>query len=376
MDESWSGCPMLEKLPKSSANRCGLTPPNTTGCESLPVIPANENAQLNSLASYIPDWPTSIHPCLRPGVFCDETGVAELNLAMYQEADVIMPLVPPTTKRLTLNLLFGAWSGSTANLRRLNYLSLSGEIESVPTGLGDLSGLTYLEISNGNVKQLPDSIGNLTSLQHLNVRFNSLTRLPSSVGNLVNLQRLEVSGNDLTSVPDTLGNLTNLTVISLAGNMLTALPRTIGNLSNLERLDAGGNKLTALPDTLGNLTKLTNLALYANELTVFPTIVGRLPRLTELSLEWNQLQGDLSGPLRPLVQANVLTYLGLEGNGCLTASDQSVKAWLDNLAVDWDRGCSQDQFGATQGLRDELDRTGTREVPVGVRVADVLEPMA
>ena len=69
----------------------------------------------------------------------------------------------------------------------------------------------YLPYS-GLTGEIPSEIGNLTNLTYLNLRSNQLTgSIPPEIGNLTNLTRLWLNDNQLTgSIPPEIGNLTNL----------------------------------------------------------------------------------------------------------------------------------------------------------------------
>ncbi|WBB69039.1 Imm1 family immunity protein [Micromonospora sp. WMMD812] len=125
---------------------------------------------------------------------------------------------------------------------------------SLPESLGELTGLTWLGLSNNQLTVLPDSLGNLTSLTWLDLAHNHLSTLPEWLSNLTALTRLDLTGNRLTALPDSLGNLTALTHLYLTENHLTVLPDSLGNLTALTRLDLAGNLLTVLPQSLAHLT--------------------------------------------------------------------------------------------------------------------------
>ncbi|PON47951.1 NB-ARC domain, LRR domain containing protein [Parasponia andersonii] len=86
------------------------------------------------------------------------------------------------------------------NLTRLRTLSLSGPLMELPTNIGDLIHLRYLNLSYANnIMQLPPTIGNLLNLQTLRLFWCSITIIPEEVGKLINLRHLyAIQGGDLT----------------------------------------------------------------------------------------------------------------------------------------------------------------------------------
>ena len=94
--------------------------------------------------------------------------------------------------------------------------------------------------------------------------------IPSALGSLSNLNWLELSSNQLTGeIPSELGNLSNLRWLILPGNQLTGeIPSELGSLSNLNTLELSFNQLTGeIPSELGGLSNLTSLYLKENRFT-------------------------------------------------------------------------------------------------------------
>eukprot|EP00611_Tribonema_gayanum_P024813 TRINITY_DN5549_c0_g1_i2.p1 TRINITY_DN5549_c0_g1~~TRINITY_DN5549_c0_g1_i2.p1 ORF type:complete len:469 (-),score=67.08 TRINITY_DN5549_c0_g1_i2:156-1469(-) len=137
-----------------------------------------------------------------------------------------------------------------------------------------------------SVAQLPDSVGDLSGLTRLDlVECTRLTSLPSSIGRLTDLTTLELSGCEkLTALPDSIGQLSALTYLDLSYcAALTSPLDSIGSLAALTELVVCHGGVQTLPESIGNLTSLTNLdAQFCGNLERLPDSVGALSALTTL----------------------------------------------------------------------------------------------
>ena len=159
----------------------------------------------------------------------------------------------------------------------------------MPPEIGQLTGLTTLDLGSNQLTTLPPEIGQLTGLTTLHLWNNQLTTLPPEIGQLTGLTKLRPSSNQLTTLPPEIGQLTSLTTLHLGRNQLTTLPPEIGQLTSLTTLHLGSNQLTTLPPEIGQLTRLTTLDLSRNQLITLPPEIGQLTNLTVFDLSKNQL---------------------------------------------------------------------------------------
>ena len=124
-------------------------------------------------------------------------------------------------------------------MRCLRVLSLAGYcMGEVPSSIGELIHLRYLNFSESNIQSLPNSVGHLYNLQTLILRgCRQLTKLPTGIGKLKNLRHLDITGtSQQLEMPFQLSNLTNLQVLT---RFIVSKSRGVGidelkNCSNLQ----------------------------------------------------------------------------------------------------------------------------------------------
>ncbi|KAJ9685429.1 hypothetical protein PVL29_017458 [Vitis rotundifolia] len=124
-------------------------------------------------------------------------------------------------------------------MRCLRVLSLAGyPLCEVPSSIGELIHLRYLNFSETWIQSLPNSVGHLYNLQTLILRrCYGLTELPTEIGKLKNLRHLDIRGaHQLREMPFQLSNLTNLQVLT---RFIVSKSRGVGieelkNCSNLQ----------------------------------------------------------------------------------------------------------------------------------------------
>src|SRR5690606_37872784 len=166
----------------------------------------------------------------------------------------------------------------------------------------------------------------------------------SCTGSGVTIIRIDSSSDfpDLTvtgTLPPELRHLQTLDALDISRQDLTGeLPAELGELTTLTSLEIDRSGLTGqIPQELENLTKLRNIGLTGNNLEgPIPDIFAGMTELIVLDLPGNRLSGPV--PLS-ISQIYPKLIIDLKNNGCLTAEDPALRAFLNNQADGWDQGC-------------------------------------
>ena len=164
------------------------------------------------------------------------------------------------------------WTNVECNaMGRVNNLILQFDlVGAIPGELGNLTELEVLRIFNNQVTSLPSTIGDLSKLTYLEVAFEPLiTNIPPEIGMLTELETLYFDYINGTIIPPELGNCTKLKLLCLEGSTLAGnIPSSFENLANLEILNLYGNDLTGpIPCYFGNITTFTEFILAENNFT-------------------------------------------------------------------------------------------------------------
>ncbi|MCY3547894.1 MAG: hypothetical protein OXH49_13520 [Gemmatimonadetes bacterium] len=235
----------------------------------------------------------------------------------------------------------GVVTDSLGYVRELD-LSRNGLVGTLPSTLGDLSGLTALRIGENTLSgPLPLS---LTQLAVRELRYaNTSLCAPVDGGfpawlNAVSSHEgtgLECAARDDRAVLETLyraldgpnwrradGWLTDAPLGAWEGVRVDAAGRVVA-------LYLSGNDLSGhFPAEVGNLSRLHSLYLSGNSIVgPIPAAIGRLSRLEELNLAFNPLGGEIPPEIGQLAN---LIYLRLEDNG-LRGSIPAEIGGLDKL---------------------------------------------
>ncbi|XP_050144526.1 receptor-like protein 6 [Malus sylvestris] len=217
-------------------------------------------------------------------------------------------------------------SSSLFNLQHLQSLNLADnffvEGSRIPSAIGKLTNLRYLNLSNYHVK-IPVEISHLTRLEVLDISqsyilsseqleipkfsilFQNLTELTE-----LYLDRIDVSAEGSHWCQVISSSLPNLRVLSLyRTNLSGPIDQSLAKLQSLSVLKLDRNNICApVPGFFANFSKLTTLSLRDCGLNgTFPKQIFQVPTLQTLDLSLNlELHGSLpefpkNGSLRSLI---------------------------------------------------------------------------
>lgn len=177
----------------------------------------------------------------------------------------------------------------------------NGITGTLPTELGDLSNLEYLDL-NG-IRDVTGTIpnatewGQLTNLRQVRLSAPSFdpSPFPTYLIKVKTLEELFISFSHATgTLPTTIGNLTKLRGLVLEYNEFSAstMPTELGLLTDLVVLGLRDSTLEGqLPSELGHLTKLNHVQLGSNKL------IGTIPtEMCTLSQQLATFNYDTCGP--------------------------------------------------------------------------------
>uniref|UniRef100_A0A4X1UE34 Leucine-rich repeat and calponin homology domain-containing protein 4 n=1 Tax=Sus scrofa TaxID=9823 RepID=A0A4X1UE34_PIG len=151
----------------------------------------------------------------------------------------------------------------------------------------DLSDITQADLSRNRFPEVPEAACQLVSLEGLSLYHNCLRCLNPALGNLTALTYLNLSRNQLSSLPPYICQLP-LRVLIVSNNKLGALPPDISALGSLRQLDVSSNELQSLPSELCSLPSLRDLNVRRNQLSTLPDELGDLP-LVRLDFSCNRV---------------------------------------------------------------------------------------
>ncbi|KAG8367837.1 hypothetical protein BUALT_Bualt16G0114200 [Buddleja alternifolia] len=166
------------------------------------------------------------------------------------------------SKSLPLNETF--IRAITTYFKRLHVLILNSlELEELPSSIGDLEQLRYLDLSHSsNIKSLPKSVCKLVKLQTLNlINCGNFQDLPKNFGNLISIRTLYLTCREMSLRTNGHQSFTSLQVLLLFNCDFVQLPseglQQLSSVRVLRIYDCP--RLTSLPNSIKYLTSLEKL---------------------------------------------------------------------------------------------------------------------
>ncbi len=155
------------------------------------------------------------------------------------------------------------------------------------TGLGEITSIKKLDLSDCGIDYLPESIKNLKQLKSIKFRNNKgIKTIPDWIGELPKLEYLDCAGCDISYIGD-LGACTELGELVLDYNpSLKQLPKNIGGLTKLVRLTASSCDLEEIDNEILNCRDLFLLDVHSNQrLERIPTGLSKLPNIVAICID-------------------------------------------------------------------------------------------
>lgn len=190
-----------------------------------------------------------------------EIRVTEIRLPGYFKSGGEIPeeignLTALEALDLSFNGLEGLIPESFAKLTKLQELRLNdNNFDRQPLEfLKEMTGMKSLSLENNhNLHSLPSEIGNMSDLYYLDISQNQFTELPASIGKLKNLCYLYASNNQLTTFPAESAGLSALTYLFINSNQLTTFPSCILQMKKMIYLNIKNNMISDLqPEEIQN----------------------------------------------------------------------------------------------------------------------------
>lgn len=131
----------------------------------------------------------------------------------------------------------------------LTIILTNRDLEAIPSSIGKLTTLTYLDFSRNYLCELPEEIKMLTKLGEINLTDNNFSSIPSVLFEFEDLRAIRLNGNFIHRLDNGIFTRTNfplLRILDLSNNYLTQIPLSLIEFKGLNLL-LENNKLVDLP---------------------------------------------------------------------------------------------------------------------------------
>ncbi|EES01457.1 receptor-like protein kinase HSL1 [Sorghum bicolor] len=230
-----------------------------------------------------------------------------------------------------------------------------------PDAVGELAGLTYLNVSNNSIADVfPSTLYRCASLRYIDLSQNYFGgEIPANVGQglAASLTTLVLSGNEFNgTIPRSLSSLLNLRHLKLDNNRLAGtVPGGLGELTRLQTLWLAFNPFVPgkLPASFKNLTNLVSLwVAHCNLVGDFPSYLEDMQELEVLDLSDNMLAGNIPPGIWNLRKLQKLTVFSNNLTGDMVVDDGFAAKSLTIIDVSENNlsGVIPEVFGHLQNL--------------------------
>jgi hypothetical protein len=316
----------------------------------------------------------------------------------YQEEEGPRLKVPVHSKARAMQAILRAWRKETRHSGSKGHPTYSLTFDAVPLGdmpvlVGDFSHITALEVSGvGASAGLNTFLRNFTGLRVLNLSGNGLTRIPVAVGDMPGLTGLDLSNNRIRLTEQAvleLGGKQHLRTLDLGFNPSLGRTLDVSGMRRLRHLSLRDTGISEWPGSTDALAHLESLDLRNNQIVDVPASVftsravlnrGTMIDGNPLSLAslkdiaaYQQSQGISLGVITSEYSRGARLAGDLDGAGWVsglpTVAIGRAQQVLSSLSA---APGSRDFFEVLMQLRETADYSRTRD-QLGQGVWNVLE---
>lgn len=207
-----------------------------------------------------------------------------------------------------------------ALLPELANLSIDVDLKRISPKIGELKGLTGLNITGPAIDKLPPEIAGCTELrslhlynlpsntnfdflafwpdlENLTIQNSALAEFPAQIRKITNLKSLNLSNNNIKASPNWLAEMQALVSLEICDNPLESIAFGPANQA-LQQIKIANAKLPAIPDSIAHLANLRTLYLADNAIKTVSEGINSLHQLESFNILRNPLEAfpeNLSG---------------------------------------------------------------------------------